>query len=188
MNTPHFTTNGFWGLRTRYILAFLALLCAAVGLTFAQGAGISAGGKWTQLETEDKMTGAKKVRFELPADNPLEAGAVPQVSVFCVGGKWKLSDFRPNLKVARPNRISFSGRPQMRVMVRVDGSHSNHNWNWVNGDFLAMDEDTTRQMMGANIFKIQFESDRGPMIAEFSPAGLNLASVRNACGLKPAKP
>ena len=27
--------------------------------------GVSAGGKWTMFQSEDKMTGAKKVRFEL---------------------------------------------------------------------------------------------------------------------------
>src|SRR5262245_4853269 len=31
--------------------------------------GISAGGKWVQFQSEDKMTGAKKIRFELVADN-----------------------------------------------------------------------------------------------------------------------
>ena len=76
----------------------------------------------------------------------------------------------------------------MVVTVRVDNSHNRKNWNWVNGDFLAMDKGTTRQLIGAKVFKIQFLSPRGPRIAEFSPAGLNLQAVRMACGLKPEKP
>jgi hypothetical protein len=58
----------------------------------------------------------------------------------------------------------------------------------VNGKFLAMDKDTVRQLIGANIFKVEFDTPRGPQIAEFSPAGLDLALVRNACSLKPQKP
>ena len=59
------------------MLACVTLLCAASAL--AQGGamspyqdekdGVAAGGKWTMFQSEDKMTGAKKVRFELVADN-----------------------------------------------------------------------------------------------------------------------
>ena len=58
------------------VLACVTLLCAASAL--AQGGamspyqdekdGVSAGGKWTMFQSEDKMTGAKKVRFELLAE------------------------------------------------------------------------------------------------------------------------
>jgi hypothetical protein len=51
-----------------------------------------------------------------------------------------------------------------------------------------MDEDTVRQLIGAKIFKVEFETPRGRQIAEFSPAGLDLALVRKACKLKPQKP
>jgi hypothetical protein len=35
---------------------------------------------------------------------------------------------------------------------------------------------------------VQIPGPRGPEIAEFSPAGLDLARVRQACDLKPKKP
>jgi hypothetical protein len=73
-------------------------------------------------------------------------------------------------------------------MVRVDNHHSKHNWKWVNGDFLAMDEDTAREVLQANIFNVQFLTPDGPQIAEFTPAGIDLGQVRQACGLKPEKP
>jgi len=166
----------------------LFLIVAAV-FALAQDAGVNAGGKWMKFESEEKMTGAKKVRFQLDADNFLPDGDVrPQVMIFCVGGKLKLGDFRPNIRMSGPNRASFWGRPQMRVMVRVDNAHSKHSWNWVNGDFLAMDKDTTRQLIGANIFKVEFLGGDRPQIAEFSPAGLNLGWVKQACDLKPEKP
>jgi hypothetical protein len=171
------------------LAACLVLLIGAAVFALAQDAGVSAGGKWLKFETEEKMTGAKKVRFQLDADNFLPDGdARPQVLIFCVGGKHKLGDFRPNIRMSGPNRASFWGRPQMRVMVRVNNSHSKHSWNWVNGDFLAMDKDTTRELIGANIFKVEFLGGNRPQIAEFSPAGLNLGWVKQACDLKPEKP
>ena len=175
------------------LAAGLLLLIAAAVFALAQdagvGAGVSAGGKWLKFETEEKMTGAKRVWFRLDADNYLPDGDLrPQVMVFCAGGKFSLGDFRPNIRMSGPNRISFWGHPQMRVMVRVDNAHSNHSWNWVNGKFLAMDKDTTRQLIGANIFKVEFLGGDRPQIAEFSPAGLNLGWVKQACDLKPEKP
>jgi len=171
----------------KHFLAYFALLLAAVALC-AQDNAISAGGKWMTSSSEDKMTAAKRVKFWLPADNFLDGDYRPAVSIFCTNGKWTLSDFRPNGDLGRPNRPGFWGQPQMEVTVRVDNSHSHHGWNWVNGDFLAMDKGTTRQLIQANIFKIEFLSPRGPRIAEFSPAGLNLDQVRKACDLKPQKP
>jgi hypothetical protein len=76
----------------------------------------------------------------------------------------------------------------MSVRVRVNNSSSRHHRNWVNGQFLAMDKDTVRQLIGANIFKVEFETPRGRQIAEFSPAGLDLARVKQDCRLKPQKP
>jgi len=153
-------------------------------------AGAPAGGKWVEYRSEDKMTGAQKVRFELEADNLLpDSDAKARVLLFCVGGKLALGDFRPNLRIGPPNRASFwEGKPQMRVRVRVDNSNRYENWNWVNGNFLAMDKDTVRQLIGAKIFKVQFDTPRGRQISEFSPAGLDLALVRKDCKLKPEKP
>jgi len=155
-----------------------------------QQPGTPAGGKWIESSTEDPMTAAKKVRFELEADKLLrDSDGKAKIILYCVDGKLSLGDFRPNLRLGPPNHPSFwEGRPQMRVLVRVDRSHGYHNWNWVNGNFLAMDKDTVRQMIGSTIFKIQFNSPDGPEIAEFSPAGLDLAKVRKDCGLKPQKP
>ena len=153
-------------------------------------AGTSIGGKWMESKPqEEKMTGLQRMRFELEADNVLRGGeAHPKVILFCVGGKLKLGDFRPNVQIGRPNRASFVGRPQLKVRVRVNNSNYTKNWNWVNGDFLAMDEDTVRKLIGSSVFKIQFDTPDGPQIAEFSPAGLDLAKVRQDCKLKPMKP
>lgn len=171
----------------RCAIAVLAMMAAFAP---AQDSGVPVGGKWTKYETEDKMTGEKRVKFDLPANNYLDnSDRRPEVMIFCVGGKMKLADFRPNFGMSGPNRASFwEGRPQMRVTVRVDKFHTKRNWNWVNGDFLALDEDTARQLIQANIFNIQFMTRDGPQIAEFTPTGLDLGQVRQACGLKPQKP
>jgi len=152
--------------------------------------GISAGGKWMQYRTEDPMTAAKRVRFELPADDAnLEDGVdQAQITLYCTDGRMKLADFRPNVRLGRPDWPGFWGQPQMRVRVRADDSHSDHNWNWVNGHFLSMDKGTTRELLGARLFRVEFRTPEGPKIAEFSPAGLDLSLVRNACGLEPKKP
>ena len=75
----------------------------------------------------------------------------------------------------------------MRVRVRADDSHDDHSWNWVNGRFLAMDKGTAREVIGARLFRIEFTTPDGPRIAEFSPAGLDLKLVRNACDLEPKR-
>jgi len=156
---------------------------------FAQEAGISAGGKWMEFDSQDQMTLVKKAQFELEADNSLrENGANPKIILFCSNGKLNLADFRPNARIAPPDHPSFWGRPQMEVLVRVDNSHSNHGWNWVNGHFLSMDKGTVREMLGAQVFKVEVQTPRGPEIASFSPAGIDLGRVKKACGLTPKKP
>jgi hypothetical protein len=172
----------------RSLLAFI-LLCAAAIPACAQEAGISAGGKWMEFDSQDKMTLVKTARFELEADNSLPGSEYnPKVILFCTGGKLTLSDFRPNAKIASPNRPGFWGQPQMEVTVRVDDSHSRHGWNWVNGHFLAMDKGTTRELIGAKVFKVEVETSEGPQIAEFSPAGINVDRVSKACSLTPKRP
>src|SRR5580704_7718613 len=181
------------------VAGFLIFLCAmAIPLCAQeggpppaenQGPGIPAGGKWMEYQSEDKMTAAKRVRFELEADTLLpDSEAKAKVILFCVNGKLALGDFHPNLRIGPPNWASFWGRPQMGVRVRVDSSSSRHHWNWVQGRFLAMDKDTVRQLIGSNIFKVEFSTPRGRQIAEFSPAGLDLAKVKKDCNLKPQKP
>jgi hypothetical protein len=154
-----------------------------------QAPGVPAGGKWMEYQSVDTMTAAQKHRFELEADTLLpDSDAKAKVLLFCVSGKLALGDFRPNLRIGPPNWASFWGRPQMSVRVRVDNSSSRHHWNWVNGSFLAMDKDTVRQLIGAHIFKVEFETPNGRQIAEFSPAGLDLGLVKRVCSLKPQKP
>ncbi len=168
--------------------AFLILICVATVL-LAQEAGISAGGRWMEYDSQNEMTLVKSSRFELDADNSLPGSdSNPKILLFCTGGELKLADFRPNAAIAPPNRPGFWGQPQMQVTVRVDNSHSNHGWNWVNGHFLSMDKGTTREMLGAKIFKVEVQTPQGPQIATFSPAGIDLGRVKKACGLTPKKP
>jgi len=150
--------------------------------------GVSAGGKWIQYRSEDRMTAAKRTRFELPADDVSDSVDQARILLYCTDGKLKLADFRPNVRLGRPDWPGFWGQPQMRVRVRADEDHDDHNWNWVNGHFLAMDKGTTRKLLGARLFRIEFRTPEGPKIAEFSPAGLDLSLARNACGLEPKRP
>ena len=193
--------NGLNSFRpaSKSILIFMALLCTAISAFGQTGSmspyqgeqdGVSAGGKWMEFHSEDKMTGAKKVRFELIADNYLrgEENFKPRVELFCSDGKLSLADFNPGTHLAPPNRPGFWGQPQMEVMVRIDDTHSYKGWNWVRGHFLSMDKGTTRGMIGAQVFKIEVRTRQGRQIAEFSPAGLDVSRVRQACDLTPKKP
>lgn len=150
--------------------------------------GVSAGGKWMEYRAEDRMTAAKRVRFELSAENANSSDEQARVILYCTDGKLNLADFRPNVRIGRPDWPGFWGQPQMRVRVRADDAHSDHGWNWVNGHFLSMDKGTTRELIGAHLFRIEFRTPDGPQIAEFSPAGLDLNRVHSACGLTPKRP
>ena len=156
-----------------------------------------------QYRSEDRMTARKLTRFELQANDPRDIDSREndsrdrndrdgdgraQVVLYCSDGKLKLADFRPNLRLSRPNWGGFWGQPQMRVRVRVDDAHDDHSWNWVNGHFLSMDKGTARQLIGAHLFRIEFRTPDGPRIAEFSPAGLDLKLMDDACGLTPKRP
>jgi len=189
----HFAFNG---------ALFLLVLCGGMALAqnrrgdrdYDQGNyegtenGLSAGGQWTEYQAEDRMTDARRVRFELPAENTGDSDEQAKVILYCTDGKLNLADFRPNVRLSRPNWPGFWGQPQMRVTVRVDNAHSYHGWNWVNGHFLAMDKGTTRQLIGAHLFRVEFQTPNGPQIAEFSPDGLDLNRVEKDCGLTPKKP
>ena len=150
--------------------------------------GVSAGGNWTQYSAEDRMTAARQVRFELRASNAPHSDADAKVILYCTNGKLKLADFHPGERLSRPNWPGFWGQPQMRVRVRADNSHDEHNWNWINGHFLSMDKGTTRKLLGSHLFRVEFQTPDGPEIAEFSPAGLDFKLVADACDLKPKKP
>ena len=178
----------------------LILMCAGVGTGGAQSGsmspyqdekdGIAAGGRWMEFQSEDKMTGAKKARFELLADNYFreDPDYKPRVELFCENGKLKLADFNPGVRLPPPDRPGFWGQPQLEVMVRIDDTHSYHGWNWVRGHFLSMDKGTTRGMIGGQVFKVELPTRSGRQIAEFSPAGLDLNLVHQACDLTPKKP
>lgn len=135
------------------------------------------------------MTAAHRVKFELQADNTLRDSRYyqPRVELYCEGGSLKHTAFVPGVRLAPPNRPGFWGQPQMEVRVRVDNSHFDHGWNW-NGNALSMDKNTTRELIGADVFKIEFLAYGGPQIAEFSPGGLNRERVAKACGISPKKP
>jgi len=187
------------GLAARAALLFFvvgaaaALACAQSGaMTPYQGEsdGVSAGGKWLEFHSDDKMTGAKKVRFELQSDNYFKEDPdyKPRVTLYCSDGKLKLADFNPGVRLGPPNRPGFWGQPQLGVRVRVDDTHYYKGWNWMRGHFLSMDKGTVRGMIGANIFNIALPTRSGRQVAEFSPGGLNLDRVRQACDLTPKKP
>jgi len=195
VNGSHFSNKS--SRIAKAVLASVALFCAVSA--FAQSGamspyqdekdGVSAGGKWMQFQSEDKMTGAKKVRFELLSDNYLRGGNdyKPRVELFCSDGKLSLADFNPGERLGPPSNPGFWGQPQMQVLVRVDETHSYKGWNWVRGHFLSMDKGTTRGLIGSQVFKVEVRTGSGRDIAEFSPAGLDLNRVKQACDLKPKK-
>lgn len=185
------------------LAARAALLCFVVGaaaLACAQGGamtpyqdetdGVSTGGKWLEFHSDSKMTGAKKVRFEIQSDNYFreDQDYKPRVNLYCSDGKLKLADFNPGVKLPPPNRPGFWGQPQLEVMVRVDDAHYFKGWNWMRGHFLSMDKGTVRGMIGAQVFKVELPTRSGRQIAEFSPGGLNLDRIKQACDLTPKKP
>src|SRR5947209_6401789 len=45
--------------------------------------GVSAGGNWMQYSSEDRMTAAKRVRFELPANNSANSDDHAEVILYC---------------------------------------------------------------------------------------------------------
>ena len=189
--------------KNRYVLTAAVftsvLLMTAVSALTQSGAmspyqdeqdGVSAGGKWTEFRSEDKMTAAKKVRFELLSNNYMreDPDSKPRVELVCSNGKYEAADFNPGARLGRPDYPGFWGQPKMEVMVRIDGSHDHKGWNWVRGHFLAMDKGTVRGMIGAQVFNVEVRTRSGVEIAEFSPAGLNLDEVRKSCDLTPHKP
>jgi len=176
-----------------FVVGAAALACGQSGaMTPYQGEsdGVSAGGKWLEFHSDDKMTGAKKVRFEIQSDNYFREDPEykPRVTLYCSDGKLKLADFNPGVKLGPPNRPGFWGQPQLEVMVRIDDAHYFKGWNWMRGHFLSMDKGTVRGMIGAQVFKVELRTRSGRQIAEFSPGGLNLDRIRQACDLTPKKP
>jgi len=181
------------------VFAAFILMAAAVSAVAQEGAmspyqgeqdGVSAGGKWMEFRSEDKMTGAKKVRFEVMSNNYFkeDPDSKPRVELTCTNDKYQYADFNPGARLGHPDYPGFWGQPKMEVLVRIDGSHDHKGWNWVRGHFLAMDKGTVRGAIGAQVFNVEVRTRTGFQIAEFSPAGLNLDEVRKACDLTPHKP
>ncbi len=176
-----------------FVIGAAAWACAQSGaMTPYQGEsdGVSAGGKWLEFHSTDKMTSAKKVRFEIQADNYFKEDPEykPRVDLFCEDGKLKLADFNPGVGLPPPNRPGFWGQPQLEVEVRVDDAHYFKGWNWMRGHFLSMDKGTVRGMIGAQVFNVKLPTRSGRQIAEFSPSGLDLDRVKHACDLTAKKP
>src|SRR5271165_5046473 len=93
---------------TKAFFAGLALVCTAALAAGAQNAmspyqgesdGVSAGGKWMEFHSEDKMTGAKRVRFEIQSDNYFREDPQykPRVNLICDNGKLKRAEFKPGV-------------------------------------------------------------------------------------------
>jgi hypothetical protein len=185
-------------LATKACFTVLAVICAALLSASAQNDpmdqnesnGVSVGGKWMEFHSEDKMTAAKRVRFEILSNNYLreDPDYKPRIELVCTNGKYSYADFNPGIRLGPPNRPGFWGQPQMEVMVRVDDTHNHHGWNWIRDRFLSMDKGTARGLIGAQVFNVQIAGRNGPEIAEFSPGGLDLAGVKQACDLTPKKP
>ncbi len=186
--------------RAPAFLACLALLCAAAVSALAQGGamspyqgekdGVSVGGNWMEFQSEDKMTGAKRVRFELLANNYFKEDPdyKPRVELICEDGKYKIANFNPGVRI-RPNRPpGWYGQPQIEVEVRVDDVHYFKGWNWMPRQALSMDKGTARGMIGAQVLNIALPTSGGRQIAEFSPAGLNTDEVHKMCDITPKKP
>jgi len=191
-NRRAFFTNTFFAGLALVGAAALSVSAQSGAISPYQGEsdGVSAGGKWLAFRSEDKMTGAKKVRFELLSDNYLseDPDYKPRIELVCTNNKYTSADFNPGIRLGPPDRPGFWGQPQMEVVVRVDDSHDHHGWNWNRDRFLSMDKGTTRELIGARVFKVEIPGRKGPEIAEFSPAGLDLVHVKQACDLTPRKP
>ena len=170
--------------------AFAGAQTGAMSPNQGESDGVSAGGKWLEFSSTDKMTGANKVRFELQSDNYFkeDSGYRPRVNLYCSNGKLKLADFNPGVRLLPPNRPGFWGQPQLEVEVRVDGVHYFKGWNWLRGHYLSMDKGTARGLMSAQVFNIALPTRSGRQIAEFTPGGLNFDRVKQACDLTPKKP
>jgi hypothetical protein len=177
---------------------FLSFLMGTAALASAQrmspnqgeADGVSAGGGWWEFASTDKMTGANKVRFELESNNFFKEDSdyKPRVNLYCTNGKLKLADFNPGIRLLPPNRPGWWGQPQLEVEVRIDDSHYYKGWNWFRGHFLSMDKGTVRGMLSAQVFNIALPTRSGRQIAEFSPGGLNLDRVKQACDLTAKRP
>jgi len=108
------------------LFACLALVCAVWLPASAQRTvrspnqdesdGVRVGGKWVEFHSEDKMTAARKVRFELMSDNYLseDPDYKPRIELVCTNGKYSYADFNPGIRLGPPNRPVFGDSPRWR--------------------------------------------------------------------------
>lgn len=187
---------GHFGL-TVGVSAYL-VVCAAGASFAAQTNDDSAGGNWhvfdwgsPEARIKDKRNEARRVGFGLEANKALHAGfEKPRFVLLCQGGKWQKSFYDPVGAIDIPPERDLGFRIvrwlSMSQLVHVDGVHQERKWNW-DGVVLIVDEGTTRELLGAQTFTIEFFGPRGPEVSEFSSAGLDTEQVSRGCGLIPKK-
>ena len=90
----------FSAMNSMALTCTLAMACLAIPAAIAQNGpsssyedgqdGVPVGGKWMQFQSEDKMTAAKQVRFELLANNYLSSAPdyKPRIELTCTNNKY----------------------------------------------------------------------------------------------------
>jgi len=100
------------------------------------------GGKWMEFRSEDKMTGAKKVRFELLANNYFrqDPDYKPRVEMVCTNGKYQYADF--NMAGGWDGRIipAFGASPRWKSWSASMAAMTTRDGTGFAGRFLAMDK------------------------------------------------
>jgi hypothetical protein len=88
--------------------------------------GVSAGGKWMQFQSEDKMSGAKRVRFELMADNYFreDPDYKPRVELYLRSWQVQAGRFQSRSETATSQSPRFLGTAATRGEVRIDDFHT----------------------------------------------------------------
>ncbi len=119
--------------------------------------GVSAGGKWMKFQSEDKMTGAKKVRFELLSNNYFKRRSRLQAQSRTDLRRRQVQTGRLQSRrpaCLRPTVPASGASLSWKSEVRIDDVHDYHGWNWERGHFLSMDKGTTRGLIGAQVFNV----------------------------------
>ena len=167
--------------------AVLLMLCS-VAMTQSP-----AGGKWTYVVSEDKLTGAPYGIFGLMADEQMadEIGkGFPSFLIMCGGTvkspHWITSSLRSPVVLGKPDtRSVLTEIPQQIVALRADDNMHTHAWNMA-GDFrtFMVDKGATKELIEAKTTaRIQFrDSSEHKQVAIFSPSGLNMEMLTKACG------
>ena len=105
-------TVSSWATKVAFFSLFLLLGAAALA-SAQNGAmspnqdeadGVSAGGKWLEFASTDKMTGPTKCASSCSSDNYFKEDPdyKPRVSLICTNGKLTLADFNPGVRLPPP--------------------------------------------------------------------------------------